>query len=283
MSKIYGVDNTIQETITQFCLDRDGKPELIPTGFAEVDDTIGGLGPGSCGILAASTGVGKSSAMLHAMINNPGKVGCVNLEDTADVIGTRILAALTGIDSLKIRRKELTKAQLKKLNNVNTKAVQHMLFTYPTAGTIEQVEADIIALRTAGCRMIHCDYLQEIRGHKDDRRNEVAVALQRCHRAAANPDVCDAPPSALMAISQLHRLRDDQVPGIHNLAESGDLERKARVIILAYKQHSPDKGARVRFKLAKSTYGGEFCKFDMVRDESGTLRPAVYYDVKEGF
>jgi len=283
VSKIYGVDETIQESITQLCLDSDGQPELLPTGFREVDETIGGLGPGSCGILAASTGVGKSSAMLHAMLSSPIKVGCVNLEDTPDVVGTRLLAALTGIDSLRIRRKALTKAELKRLNKVNTKSVQHMCFTYPTAGSIAHVEQSIIALREAGCRVIWVDYIQEIRGHKDDRRNEVAVALQLCHRAAASPDVCDAPPSALMAVSQFHRLRDDQVPGIHNLAESGDLERKARVILLAYKQHSPDKGARVRFKLAKSTYGGEFCKFDMVRDESGTLRPAVYYDVKEGF
>lgn len=283
MSKIYGVDETIKETVEQFRLDRDGYPELIPTGFRALDEAIGGIGPDSCAILAAATGLGKSSAALHAMIRNTVKVGLVSLEDGADVVGTRLLAALTGIDSLLIRRKALTKAQLKKLNNVSTKAVQHMRFAYPLAGSIEQVEASILALRHDGCRLIIVDYIQEIRGHKDDRRNEVALALTRCHRAAASPEVSDDPPAALLAISQFHRMKDDQVPGIHNLAESGDLERKARVILLAHKQHSPDAGARIRFKLAKSTYGGEFCKFDLVRDPSGTLQEAVYYNTKEGF
>jgi hypothetical protein len=90
-----------------------------------------------------------------------------------------------------------------------------------------------------------------------------------------------------MAVSQFRRVGEDQKGnprpvGIHHLKESGDLENKARIIILATKQPSPD-GVRVRFKLAKSTYGGEYIKWDMLRDQSGTLRNVHLYNPAEGF
>jgi replicative DNA helicase len=117
---IYGTEDTLQEAITTFFLDRPGKPELVPLGIRPIDRELGGLGPGACGILAAATGVGKSSTVLSAMLQSSVKVGCVSVEDTPDVVGTRLLSAFTGIDSLRIRRKELTERELKKLNSARS-------------------------------------------------------------------------------------------------------------------------------------------------------------------
>lgn len=277
---IFGVKETIGEAVTTFRLDRDGLPELVPLGLRPLDEELGGLGPGACGILAAATGVGKSSAMLAAMLGSSVKTGAVSLEDGPDVVGTRLLSAITGIDSLRIRRKALTKKELADIKKAaKSNKLNHMYFSYPIAGSIEQVEEAIGELCAEGCRMIWVDYLQEIRGHgKNDRRNEVSEAMTRCHRVAA------AGNAALMAVSQFRRLGDgEKVPQIYHLKESGDLENKARVIVLAHRQLSPDAGDRVRFRLAKSTYGGEYVRFDMVRDESGTLRHAQYYNITEGF
>ncbi|HUW95962.1 MAG TPA: DnaB-like helicase C-terminal domain-containing protein [Anaerolineae bacterium] len=275
--KIYGVDGTVQTAIHTFCLDREGMPELLPTGFDEVDRVIGGLGPQTCAILGAATGVGKSSLMLVAALNSKLPVGIVSVEDTPDAIGTRVLAYATGIDSLKIRRKDLTKEELKKINTVDLSRYEHLRFAYPIAGKMEKVLDSIKALTDAGCKVIWLDYIQEVgRGMRDDRRNEVSQALSYCHERAAEGN------AALIAISQFHRLKQDAVPSIHNLAESGDLERKARIILLANKVNTPEESDRVRVRLAKSMYGGEFVRFDMVRDTSGTLRDATYYKVEEG-
>lgn len=278
--EVLSVKSTLETAAESFYLDREGRPELIPTGFQPVDDVIGGLGPGSCSVLAASTGVGKSSAVLSAMLNSKLPVGLVSIEDGPDVVGSRLLAAITGVDSMAIRQKNLTKTQLKKLMGaVSSPKISHMFFTYPLAGSIGDIEDCVRALGDEGCRLIFVDYVQKIRGHgKGDRRNEVAESFTRIQRAIAKY------PAAGIVVSQFRRLMDsEKVPQIHHLAESGDLEREARVIILAHKEHSPDTGARVRFRLAKSTYGGEFVKFDMVRDPSGTLRDATYYNVVEGF
>lgn len=282
--KIYTTQESIHESVETFHLDRDGLPELVPTGFGPLDSELGGLGPGSVGILAAATGVGKSSAMLSAMLASPVKVGAVSLEDGPDVVGTRLLSALTGIDSLRIRRKALSKPELKKINTAaKSNTLDHMFFTYPIAGKLSEVEECIVDLCEMGCKLIWVDYLQEIRGGsgKVDRRNEVSEAMGRCHRASARGG------AALMMISQFRRPGEDakgnpRPVGIHHLKESGDLENKARIIIIAQKQPSPDPGDRVRFRLAKSTYGGEYVSFDMLRDESGTLRNATTYTPIEG-
>lgn len=277
---IFGVKETIGEAVHTFRLDRDGLPELVPLGLRPLDEELGGLGPGACGILAAATGVGKSSAMLAGMLDSPVKVGAISLEDGPDVVGTRLLSAITGIDSLRIRRKALSKAELAQIKKAaKSNKLDHMYFAYPTAGTLNQIERAVEELTAAGCRMIWLDYLQKARGHgKGDRRNEVAETFTLFQRA------CALGGAAGMAVSQFRRLGDgEKVPQIYHLKESGDLENEARVIVLAHRQSSPDSGDRVRFRLAKSTYGGEYVRFDMVRDSSGTLRNATYYNVTEEF
>lgn len=286
---IFTTKETIYEAVDTFHLDRDGYPELVPLGLPPLDRELGGLGPGACGILAAATGVGKSSTMLAAMLGSKVPVGAVSLEDGADVVGTRLLSALTGIDSLRIRRKDLSGKDLQRIAKAaKSTDLDHLFFAYPIAGSIAMVQDCIVELRKAGCRMIWVDYIQEIRGHgKGDRRNEVSEAMTLIHRAAncttdRHGEKVEAPKAAIMVISQFRRLGDgEKVPQIYHLKESGDLENKARIIVLAHKIADPDNKDRVQFRLGKSTYGGEHTKWQMVRDASGTLREDDPFHLEE--
>lgn len=275
---IYSTRETIDEAIHTFYLDREGRPELIPIGLEPLDRELGGLGPKSCAILAAATGVGKSSAMLSAMLSSRVRVGCVSMEDGPDVVGARLISALTGIDSLRIRRKDLSDRELAKVGELaSSTTVDDIHFSYPIAGTIDDVEEAVKQLCDAGCRMVWLDYLQKVRGHREERRHEVAETFTRFQRAVARGN------AAGMAISQIRRISDgERIPQISHLKESGDLENEARVILLAHRVRDPEHKDRVRFRVAKSTYGGEYIKFDMTRDESGTLRGAKYLDHAEG-
>lgn len=275
---IYGTRETLDEAIHVFHLDRDGFPELVPLGLPKLDGELGGLGPGACGILAAATGVGKSSTMLAAMLNSKVKVGAVSVEDGADLVGARILSGLTGIDSLRIRRKALSDAELAAIAKAakNSK-LDHMYFSYPIAGHISRVCEDITAMCERGCKLIWLDYLQEVQGDKTERRHEVKEVMSKAHEAAA------AGGAALMCLSQFRRLGDiDKRPEIFHLKESGDLENKARIIILAHRVVDPEKKARIRFRLAKSAYGGEHITWDMVRGKSGMLEDTAFYDDMAG-
>jgi replicative DNA helicase len=275
---VFTTTETIHEAVDVFHLDRDGYPELVPLGLDALDSELGGLGPGACGILAAATGVGKSSAMLAAMLNSRIKVGAVSVEDGADVVGTRILSGLTGIDSLRIRRKALSEAELGAIAKAaKGNRMDHMYFSYPIAGHISRVVEDIQEMTALGCKLIWLDYLQEVQGDKTERRHEVKEVMSKAHAAAAEGG------AALMCLSQFRRLGDiEKRPEIYHLKESGDLENKARIIVLAHRVADPDKKARIRFRLAKSAYGGEHITWDMIRDPSGTLKDTPFYDDMAG-
>jgi replicative DNA helicase len=200
------------------------------------------------------------------------------MEDGPDVVGTCLLSALSGINSLRIRRKDLSAKELAHVtHSARSGELDKLHFAYPIAGTIDDVENAVEELVDAGCRMIWLDYLQKVRGHRDDRRHEVAETFTRFQRAVAKGG------AAGVAISQFRRFgAEERVPSIHHLKESGDLENEARIIILAHRKADPD-GDRVRFRIAKSTYGGEHIKWDMMRDESGTLREVELLDYAEDF
>lgn len=277
MSRIYSIAETLVEAVHTYHLDRDGVPELVPLGLPAIDDELGGLGPGSCGILAAATGVGKSSSMLAGMLASPVPVGAVSLEDGPDVVGARVLAAITGINSRRIRRKvDLTAKEIDALlHAAKHPTLNNIFFAYPTAGRLSQVEAATKALTEAGCKLVWLDYLQKVRGHgTNDRRNEVGETFTTFQRACAEGG------AAGMAISQFRRLTDgERVPQIFHLKESGDLENEARLIVLAHRiTAGDDKTPRVRFFVAKSVFGGESIKFDYTRDDSGTLRSTSLFD-----
>lgn len=268
---VFSTSETIAQAVETFYLDREGKPELIPIGLPPIDRELGGLGPRACGILAAATGVGKSSAMLTSMLANRTKVGAVSVEDGPDVVGARLISALSGVDSMRIRRKDLTEEELERITKITKNPrLKNMYFSYPTAGTVDDIEKAVDDLCAKGCRMVWLDYLQKVRGHRDDRRHEVAETFTRFQRAVARGG------AAGMAISQFRRLGDgEKIPQIYHLKESGDLENEARLIVLAHKHR--DYG-RVRFRVGKSTYGGEHITFDYKRDASGTLREVSFLD-----
>jgi replicative DNA helicase len=174
---------TINEAVHTFKLDTDGMPELIPLGIEPIDSELGGLGPGAMGILAAATGVGKSSAVLSAMLASTVKVGCVSVEDGPDVVGTRLLSALTGINSLRIRRKALSDKELGAIARaVKSNKLDHMYYAYPIGGKLSRVLASMEAMAEAGCELVWIDYLQEVHlSGRADRRMEINEVMSAIH------------------------------------------------------------------------------------------------------
>jgi hypothetical protein len=102
---------------------------------------------------------------------------------------------------------------------------------------------------------------------REDRRNEVTDAFNRIQRAVSRGG------AAGVVVSQIRRLSDpEKPPQIYHLKESGDLENEARLILLGHKVHDHDFNPYVRFRVAKSTFGGEGTEFDMEQLNCGGLR-----------
>lgn len=246
----------------------EGRPELIPTGLPAVDSAIGGLFAGTAGILGGGTGVGKSSLMLSACLSAAARVGVgiISLEDTPDVLGSRALATRANVNSLSIRTKNLTEADLGRLRLAQERLIRtNIHIAYCIGRPLDEIEQAVRDLAERGCKIIYLDYIQKIRGVSNDRRTEVGTALTRLQGVASEAGV------ALMLISQIARQMD---PGrrltISSLKESGDLENEARLIVLI--QRDPHRHGVLNGWVAKSTFGGEGKEFSLFRDGDGILR-----------
>lgn len=264
--EVLGLKESAEAAIRVFRPFSDTPPDLVPLGMGPVDRVIGGLFKGACGILAAATGVGKSSLVLASALASSSKVGIISTEDTPDVVGSRVLSWASGVDSLKLRTKQLTDADKTSLRVARARLGNEDLVAvaYPIGATLQQVIEAVHALAETGCELIWLDYIQKVRGHTDDRRNEVGRVYTTFQRTCSEAGV------AAMAVSQFSRQVDhSRPPQIWWLKESGDLENEARLIILAHRDGSPDT---LSCRIAKSTFGGEGVSFMLRRDSSGTLR-----------
>lgn len=259
---ITSFSESVESAIKAFRPFSDKKPDLIKTGLAPVDAKIGGLYPGECGILAAATGVGKSSVMLEAVLTAGGVI--ISCEDGPGVLGGRILSHFSGVDSLKMRRGDLTKEDKGKIEKARAKVAgfDGAFVSYQVGAPLEEIEKAISQITKP--TIVYLDYIQCISGVREDRRNEVSDIYRR-FRTACSKNGC-----AGIAISQFRRLvTKETVPSIHHLKESGDLENEARLIILGHRDKKDD--SVVRFRIAKSTFGGENVSFGYIRDSNGIL------------
>lgn len=256
------------------------RPDLNLTGIPVIDTITGGLFPGTLVIVGAEQGVGKSSLLLSALMEAPHHVGAIFLEDGPDLVGSRALAAESGVNSRDIRFAH----KLGKGDNIKLQAAKEALATrenihleFLLGGSIEEIEGACKRLGELGCKVIYLDYLHKVRGVNNDRRNEIGMVMTRYQKA------CQAIGAVPIILAQLSRLNPTeknpepryQEPMVSRLKESGDLEAEARCIVMAWPSDG-DKGVHVR--LSKSAFGGEGARDTYTRDGSGTLRTKLVCD-----
>lgn len=265
---VYDLGWSAGEAIRSFRTFEPGEPDLIRLGIPAIDRSIGGLFPGSCGVLGMATGVGKSSLMLTSALSSGERVGIISCEDTPDVVGSRAISWASGVNSRKLRTKDLTKTEKESISLAREKLAEtKVLVAYAVGAPMKTIVDCVNQLALAGCRLIWLDYLQKVRGVMEDRRNEVSVIYTQFQYACAQNDC------AGMVISQFSRQDPTKEPQIYWLKESGDIENEARLIILG--NRSADEPDKVYCRVAKSTFGGENVKFAYQRDPSGILREVI--------
>lgn len=266
-TNLYDVAVKATRTFRSF---EEGAPELIKLGIPAVDTTIGGVGPGTLVVVALPTGVGKSSTALHMLLHSPDRGGYCSMEDPEDLFGARLLAAYSGVSSLRIRRKDLDEHDLRSLRDGMDQLARRdeegrsPVLDFLIGKSIVEVEKAVERQAAAGCRFGILDYLQKLRGVSEDRRSEVGAVMGRYQGA------CYEHGMAAIMLSQFSRLDPGQRPRLRHLKESGDIENEARVVILGWQD--PKQARLIRFCLEKSTYGGAGLEWCMHYDSSGTLR-----------
>jgi replicative DNA helicase len=246
------VDRTIDALQTQVT--------TFPTPWADLNQRIGGWGPGRMYIIGARPGVGKSVAALNAAMGLVGRgaVAFVSLEMSTEEIQMRAISKDLQIDLGAMERRDLSDAQWRKI------AGRREAWESVRLAILDQSSATMTSIRQfvrsvsrrAPLGAVVVDYLQLIRaprgwnGPRQELLSDVSRELKILSREFNVP---------VIALSQLNResaRREDKRPNIEDLRESGSLEQDADVVILLHRDLvAEDKIHEMHMLVAKNRHG----------------------------
>ena len=228
---------------------REGQLSGIPTGFADLDQLLGGFHKTDLIIIAGRPSMGKTALATNIAfkmvninsIDNQNKknvVGFFSLEMSSEQLATRILAEDSAISSEKIRRGQLNSNDFQRI--IKSSQALNNLSLYID----DSPNLSISALRTRARRLkrkhglnaIMIDYLQLIRpslSRPDNRVLEIAEMTRNLKSLAKELNI---PVVCLSQLSRQVEQRDDKRPQLSDLRESGAIEQDADVVMFIYRE-----------------------------------------------
>jgi replicative DNA helicase len=233
---------------------RDGGLSGLATGFADLDQRVGGLQASDLVILAGRPSMGKTAlatniayhvAKAYTADPHTGEatdgavVGFFSLEMSAEQLATRIISEQSQISSEKIRRGRIDTGDFDRIVEASQELQNLPLFIDQTGGiSVAQLCARARRLkRQRGLGFIIVDYLQLLTGSsrraQEGRVQEVSEITTGLKALAKELHV------PILALSQLSRQveqRDDKRPQLADLRESGSIEQDADVVMFVFRE-----------------------------------------------
>lgn len=235
------------------------KREYYDFGFPKLSKNLL-CNPGKYVILAARPSVGKTAFALQIALHlaKTHRVVFFSCETDPDEVADRLLAAETGVDYGRLQMGTSAPQEIAAIAQAQSRLASRKLTVVDAAGmTATDMTARALRLRA---EIVIVDYIQII-AHRDPKANEftrvteVSRALQlfaKRHHVA------------VIALSQLSRIGDNEEPELHHLRSSGQLEQDADAVLFLYRpmfdlSAGPDENDdienRRKVKLAKNRNG----------------------------
>lgn len=222
-----------------------GGTQGIPTGFIDLDKLTGGLQPKEFWILAARPSVGKSALGFQIAYNVASAghaVGIVSLEMPDIAIGRRLAAMLSNIDTRQLRDARLNDDEWEALIQAEAILSRPPLYIDETpAQTAEAIQRKALKLAAehGPLGLVVVDYLQlgVAPGTRGDTERVGAVS----RALAALPKMLNC---TVLALAQLNReveRRNNHMPVLSDLRDSGQIEQDANVIAFLHREELYDK------------------------------------------
>lgn len=217
---------------------RDGGLAGLATGFADLDNRMGGLQSSDLVILAGRPGMGKTALATNIAYNvaQHAVVGFFSLEMSREQLATRIISEQAKIPSERIRRGQITPDEFMAIMTVSDGLRELPLFIDHTGSlSVAQLGARARRLkRQRGLDLIVVDYLQLLSGTKSWGRVQEITGITTSLKALAKE--LDVPVLALSQLSREVERRDDKRPQLSDLRESGSIEQDADVVLFVYRE-----------------------------------------------
>lgn len=207
-----------------------------PTGFEELDKKMGGLQCSDLTIIAAESSIGKTSLSLSIALNAAKygeKIAVYSMEMKAEQLTARIMAMESGVSSSNILYARLDGGQLQqiekgvgKIENLN------IFFDDRSTSSIDTILSSIrymvMKYKVKGAII---DYLQILNVIMKNVNKEQAMGdvARRLKNIAKELDIW------VIALSQLSRDKENPIPTLARLRDSGQIAEAADNVILIYR------------------------------------------------
>ena len=239
------IDQTI-EMATQ-AMQSDQGIVGVPTGLTDLDEKLGGLHKSDLVIIAGRPSMGKTALATNIAYNaakqiqknsEKSSVAFFSLEMSSEQLSTRILSEQSRIKSNDIRRGKASEEQLNKYIEVSRNIYDLPLYIDETpAISISALSNRARRLkRLFGLNLIVVDYIQLMRTNSKKNEGRVQEISEITQGLKALAKELSVPVLALSQLSRAVEQRDDKIPQLSDLRESGSIEQDADVVMFVYRE-----------------------------------------------
>jgi replicative DNA helicase len=220
----------------------------LPTGFTDFDKITGGLRAGDLVIVAGRPSMGKTTLAVnmaeYAAISPKHKSSvCIfSMEMPTDQVLTRLLSSIGTVHLGSLRSGRLQDEDWVRITSATAQLSEARIFIDETPGlTPTDLRARARRVkREHGLDLVVVDYLQlmQVPGNKENRATEISEISRGLKALAKELHI------PVIALSQLNRSveqRENKVPVMSDLRESGAIEQDADIILLIYREEVYDK------------------------------------------
>ncbi len=222
------------------------KAERLPyvlSGFAGLDEFLGGLQRSDLVIVAGRPSMGKTSLALNiarnAAVERRACIALFSLEMGRDALVTRLVSSESGVTARRIRFGEhKTEDEERRVMDATGVLSESPIYIDDTP-MIRMAEMRSKALRLnyeRGIDMVILDYLQLMQGEgggRGENRVQEISYISRALKALARE--LNAPVLAVSQLSRAVEWRASHEPQLSDLRESGSIEQDADVVLFIYR------------------------------------------------
>ena len=241
--------HALDETIKMATLAMQSDKGIVgmPTGLTDLDEKLGGLHKSDLIILAGRPSMGKTALATNIAFNASKHIlsrqekSCVaffSLEMSSEQLSTRILSEQARIKSDDIRRGKVTDEEISRYIETSRNIYDLPLFIDETpAITIAALSNRSRRIkRLHGLGLIVVDYIQLMRSSLNKNEGRVQEISEITQGLKALAKELSVPVLALSQLSRAVEQRDDKLPQLADLRESGSIEQDADVVMFVYRE-----------------------------------------------
>ena len=241
----HALDKTIE--MATLAMKSDGGLVGVPTGLTDLDEKLGGLHKSDLVIIAGRPSMGKTALATNIAYNaakniqsleKKSSVAFFSLEMSSEQLSTRILSEQSRITSNDIRRGKATEEQINKYIETSRNIYDLPLYIDETpAITVATLSNRARRIkRLFGLDLVVVDYIQLMRGNSFKFEGRVQEISQITQGLKALAKELSVPVLALSQLSRAVEQRDDKLPQLSDLRESGSIEQDADVVMFVYRE-----------------------------------------------